>query len=77
MVPNVTHGHGEAALTGVLTILIVLLWTKFAPKKVKAVPAALVGVLVAAVLANPPFYFIGRRALADAEYRSAALEGEP
>lgn len=50
VVPNSNHGHGEAAFIGALTIVVVLLWQRFAPRRLKAVPSALVGVLVAAVL---------------------------
>ncbi|MDP2273187.1 MAG: SulP family inorganic anion transporter [Archangium sp.] len=73
VVPNASHGHGEAALTGVLTILIVVLWMKFAPKKVKAVPSALVGVLVASVLANLLKLPIGYVQVPDSLIGSATL----
>jgi MFS superfamily sulfate permease-like transporter len=52
VVPNSTHGHGEAAAIGVFTVVIVLLWARFAPARLKAVPSALVGVALAALLAN-------------------------
>jgi len=52
--------HHLAAQLGILTIAIILLWQGFAPKKLKVVPAPLVAVvfatLVAAVLAVPVFY---------------------
>jgi MFS superfamily sulfate permease-like transporter len=44
--------HHLAAPIGLVTIIVLLLWTKLAPAKVKWVPGALVGVLVATVLAK-------------------------
>lgn len=44
--------HHLAALIGIVTIAALLLWAKFAPAKLKWVPGALVGVLVATVLAK-------------------------
>lgn len=44
--------HHLAALVGIVTIAVLLLWIKFAPARVKWVPGALVGVLVATVLAK-------------------------
>lgn len=52
VVPNDQHGHGEAALIGVITIVCLVLWQRFAPKKLKAVPSALVGVVIASVIAK-------------------------
>lgn len=52
VIPDASNSHGEAAMLGVLTVVALLLWTKFAPKKLKSVPPALVGVLVATALAN-------------------------
>ena len=52
--------HHLAAQLGILTIVVILLWQGFAPKKLKVVPAPLVAVvlatLVAALLAVPVFY---------------------
>lgn len=53
--------HHLAAAIGVATILTLLLWGKFAPAKLKWVPGALVGVLVAtavAVLAKLPIRYV-------------------
>ena len=44
--------HQEAAGIGLLTILTVVGWTLFAPKKLKFVPAPLFGVLLAAAAAG-------------------------
>lgn len=43
--------HEEAAIIGVLTIIVLVLWNK-APKKLKVVPAPLVGVIVGTLVAN-------------------------
>ncbi|HYD34062.1 MAG TPA: SulP family inorganic anion transporter, partial [Methylophilaceae bacterium] len=45
-------GNIAAAMIGVLTIVTIVLWTRYAPKKLKAVPGALVGVLLAMLAAN-------------------------
>jgi len=39
--------HQEAAAVGVLTIVTIILWNKFAPKKVQVLPGVLVGVVLA------------------------------
>ncbi len=39
--------HQEAAAVGVLTIVVIILWNKFAPKKFQAIPGVLVGVALA------------------------------
>ncbi len=52
IVPNSDLPHEEAALIGIITIISLLLWTKLAPKKLKMIPGALVGVVVATVVAN-------------------------
>ena len=46
------NGNLNAGLIGLLTIAAIVLWTKFAPKKLKLVPGALVGVLLAILVAN-------------------------
>lgn len=51
IVPNVATSHEEAALLGVSTILIMLLWDKFAPKKLRLIPGSLVAVLLATMIA--------------------------
>jgi MFS superfamily sulfate permease-like transporter len=44
--------HHLAALIGILTIGVLLVWTRFAPAKLKWVPGALVGVLAATAIAQ-------------------------
>jgi len=44
--------HHVAALVGIVTIAALLLWTKFAPQKIKWIPGALVGVLAGTGLAK-------------------------
>ena len=46
------NGNINAGLIGLLTIFTIVLWTKFAPKKLKLIPGALVGVLIAILVAN-------------------------
>ncbi|MEC4890346.1 MAG: SulP family inorganic anion transporter [Nitrospira sp.] len=42
--------HQEAAWIGLLTIAMILLWTAYAPKQMRAVPAVLIGVSTATVV---------------------------
>ena len=42
--------HQEAAAIGVLTIVTIILWNKFIPKKLQAVPGVLVGVAIATAI---------------------------
>ena len=44
--------HHEAARIGLLTIGIIILWTKFAPRRLRLIPPVLVGVTCAATLAT-------------------------
>ena len=44
--------HHEAARIGLLTIGIIILWTKFAPRRLRLIPPVLVGVTCAALLAT-------------------------
>lgn len=44
--------HHQAAWLGVGTIIVLLLWTRFAPKRLKWVPGALVGVVFATAAAQ-------------------------
>jgi MFS superfamily sulfate permease-like transporter len=46
------NGNINAGLIGLLTIATIVLWTKFSPKKLKLIPGALVGVLLAILVAN-------------------------
>ncbi len=43
--------HFEAACTGIGTILLLLAWNRFAPKKARLIPGALVGVTAATIVA--------------------------
>lgn len=49
MIPDgaIATPHQEAAWVGIVTISMILLWTAYAPKQVRAVPAVLVGVSTA------------------------------
>lgn len=61
--------HHLAALTGVITILVLLAWNKFAPARIKWVPGALVGVVAAtaaAQLAGMPINYVDLPGLMDA-----------
>ncbi|CAN5655300.1 SulP family inorganic anion transporter [soil metagenome] len=49
--PNVAKSHEEAAFLGVATIIILLSWNKFAPKKLKMVPSFLVAITIVSVIA--------------------------
>jgi MFS superfamily sulfate permease-like transporter len=44
--------HHQAAFVGILTIVAVVAWTLFAPKKIKMIPGALVGVVLAVAVAS-------------------------
>lgn len=44
--------HQQAALVGVLTIATIVAWSLFAPKRVRVIPGALVGVVLAVGLAT-------------------------
>jgi MFS superfamily sulfate permease-like transporter len=46
------NGNINAGLIGLLTIVTIVLWTKFSPKKLRLIPGALVGVLLAILVAN-------------------------
>ena len=52
--------HQLAAYVGFLTIVLIVLWQSFAPKKLRAVPAPLVAIVAVAILATivklPVFY---------------------
>lgn len=45
-------GSLYAAITGLLTIAAIVLWTRYAPARLKLIPGALIGVLLAVVVAN-------------------------
>lgn len=51
-VPNGTERfHHLAAAIGIITIVTMVLWQSFAPQKLKLIPAALLGIVLAAVIA--------------------------
>ena len=45
-------GNLDAAVIGLLTIGAIVLWTRFAPRKLRLIPGALIGVLLAIFIAN-------------------------
>ncbi|MFO0593928.1 MAG: SulP family inorganic anion transporter [Myxococcaceae bacterium] len=49
--PDASLPHEEAALTGALTIVVMVLWGR-APEKLRVLPAPLAGVVVGSLLAN-------------------------
>lgn len=49
---DTSANHHLAALTGILTIVCIVVWPMISPKKLKAVPAPLVGILVATLFAT-------------------------
>ena len=51
-VKKAAKNHHLAALTGILTIACIIIWPMIVPEKIKLVPAALVGILVATVFAS-------------------------
>ena len=48
---DTTINHHLAALTGILTIACLVIWPMIAPKKLRLLPAALVGIIVATLFA--------------------------
>jgi len=44
--------HQSAAFIGLLTILVLVLWERFAPKRLKLIPAALVAIMLVTALAT-------------------------
>lgn len=48
---DTTANHHLAALTGIITIACIVIWPMIAPKKLKLLPAALVGISVATIFA--------------------------
>ena len=49
---DTSANHHLAALTGIIAVLCFTFWPKLAPKKLKFMPAALVGILVATLFAS-------------------------
>ena len=58
--PEAKANHSAAALVGLITILILILWKSVAPKALKVVPAAIVAVVVAIVLSELAGFGIDR-----------------
>ncbi len=48
---DTTHNHHLAALTGIITLVTMVLWPLLSPKKLRILPAALIGILVATAFA--------------------------
>ncbi len=67
--------HHQAALTGLLTILAIMLWSQFAPRKLRFVPAALVGVLVGSATALLGSFSIARVSVPESLFSSFQLPG--
>lgn len=49
---DTSANHHLAALTGIITIACIVIWPMIAPKKLKLLPAALVGISVATIFAS-------------------------
>ena len=49
---DTTANHHLAAVTGLITIGVILIWPKLAPKKLKLLPAALIAITVATIFAT-------------------------
>ncbi|SNR77006.1 Sulfate permease, MFS superfamily [Methylobacillus rhizosphaerae] len=45
-------GNIYAAITGLITIVSIVLWTRYAPARLKLIPGALIGVVLAVIVAN-------------------------
>src|SRR5262245_36791943 len=58
--PGAKANHSAAALVGVITILILVFWKSAVPKSLKAVPAAIVAVVVAVAVAELAAFDIDR-----------------
>ena len=50
--PPEGSSHNIAALIGIITIITLILWDHFKPRKLKLVPGALIGVVVATAIAT-------------------------
>jgi MFS superfamily sulfate permease-like transporter len=69
--------HHLAALAGVITIVVLLGWNRFAPARVKWIPGALVGVVVAtaaAQIAGMPIKYVDLPGLAGAIHPPGAAQ---
>ena len=63
---DTSENHHLAALTGIITIACIIAWPLIAPKKLRVIPAALVGITVAAIFAN----------VAELEIKKLEVEGD-
>lgn len=52
VVPSDNPAHQKAAIVGIIAILTIVLWNKFKPSKLKAVPGPLVAVVLATAIAS-------------------------
>lgn len=67
--------HTEAALIGLLTIAVLLIWKRFAPGKLRLVPATLVGVGAATLVTNVAGLPIARVDIPGAVFSAGQLVG--
>ncbi len=58
--PNAPANHAAAALIGLLTMLVLVFWKALAPKPLKIIPAAVVGVLLAVAVTEIAGFGIDR-----------------
>jgi MFS superfamily sulfate permease-like transporter len=52
VIPSADHSHDDAARIGILTMLVTLFWKPLAPRPLRKLPGALVGVVVASLVAG-------------------------
>jgi MFS superfamily sulfate permease-like transporter len=58
--PGAAANHSAAAAVGLITILVLVFWKKLSPKKLKLVPAAVVGVALAVAVTEAGAFDIDR-----------------
>jgi MFS superfamily sulfate permease-like transporter len=63
--PDASLPHEEAAALGLLTIAVIALWARFAPRRLKALPGPLLGVAAATLAANALRLPVARVAVPD------------
>jgi MFS superfamily sulfate permease-like transporter len=76
VVPHPDTPHDDAALLGVLTIGSILLWNGFVVQRLprmKVVPGAIVGIVIATIVANVTHAPVAHVAVPDNLFRSAQL----
>lgn len=74
---DTTANHHLAALTGILTISCIVVWPMLAPKKLKAVPAPLVGILVATLFSTIAGLDIQRLEVSNDIFEETTLPNNP